>query len=119
MQNNNLVVIILISCALGVIINAAFIGFSNIEVMLLPIAPYLIVIVAALIFKKGYLPILIGVLLMLLVDAWLFIESILEVQTSITLALSLLSTLKIIVLFPIGLLIGYLIQRMCRGQTTV
>lgn len=73
--------------------------------------PYIITAVSPLIMKK---PVFISnlflgaVLVMLFIDGWLYIETILKTNSPVLLAMSLISTLKLFIAFPVGAFLGYM-----------
>lgn len=76
--------------------------------------PYAATLLAALAMRRP-LAILGGIVAMLVVDLWIVVESTLHNQSPVLLAVSLLSTAKLVTLFPLGVLIGYAIDRKRKG----
>lgn len=72
--------------------------------------PYLFSGVVALLVKRQIV-VGSGVIAMLLVDLWLYGQIALDIRTDYSLAISLLSTLKFFVVFPVGCLLGFVIQK--------
>lgn len=71
--------------------------------------PYVGTLLAALVMRRA-LAIMGGIVAMLVVDGWIVFESALHTESSVLLAVSLLSTVKLIIVFPLGLMVGYAID---------
>lgn len=74
------------------------------------VAPYLLV-VALTVFSRVRIPLFFAAFAMLFVDVWLYGEILFNTKSPVLLAMSLLSTLKLVIIFPVGLLIGFLANR--------
>lgn len=72
--------------------------------------PYLLSGVIALLVKRQMV-VGFGVISMLVVDLWLYGQIALEIRADYSLAISLLSTLKLFVVFPAGCLLGFVVQK--------
>ena len=94
----------------GVIINVWFLRNSGASVIAWHVLPYVVAGVLYAFFRS--VSVLAGALLMLAVDTWLYTEIYLGTKSSILMTVSLLSTLKIVLLFPLGIAIGIFIQKM-------
>ena len=94
----------------GVIINVWFLRNSGVSVIAWHVLPY--VVAWGLYTFLGSVSVLAGALLMLVVDTWLYTEIYLGTKSSILMTVSLLSTLKVVLLFPLGIALGVFIQNM-------
>lgn len=72
--------------------------------------PYLLSGVIALLVKSQMV-VGFGVIAMLAIDLWLYGQIVLEIRTDYSLAISLLSALKVFVVFPAGCLVGLVVQK--------
>lgn len=96
----------------GLIFNCAILHQSDLLALIWNAGPYLIVLGSAPIVRKSLIVVVIaGVCAMLLVDAWLYLESMRKQPSAWALALSLVATLKMFVVFPAGMLIGYFFMK--------
>ncbi len=99
---------VILFCSVGVVVDYIFLlRHADASAILWNIVPYLIAAIIAPVWKNNCV-MLSGVMLMLAADIWLIMEGILGFHTPFTLGLSLLITFKLITLFPIGALVGYL-----------
>ncbi len=96
--------------AIGLALALIYLRESPLPVLIWNAGPYILVwLLVPLV--KDHLVILIGVTAMLIVDLWLYAETFIQSKSSILLAVSLLSTLKVLTVFPLGLLLGYWLRR--------
>ena len=97
----------------GVVLNVWFLRDSGIGPITWCVFPYVLSGVLSRFAKEQpWISVLLGgVVLMLIIDAGFFIETLGGAKTSFLIALSLLSTLKVITVFPAGGYIGYLVYR--------
>jgi len=89
---------------LGAILMAWFLRESGVMPIIWNIAPYIILGILALGINSQleYRILLMLVLIMLFFDLWMYVEIWLGTKSSFLLAVSLISTLKIFVVFPIA-----------------
>lgn len=95
---------------IGMAVTFFFLRQSPLMVVGWNLLPYPIAIVAA-VRMTSKMPMLCGVVAMLVVDVWLFLETFLGTTSPLLLGVSLLVTLKFFTVFPIGLLVGSLIEK--------
>lgn len=87
---------------------------NDIAVLIWNVAPYIVGAVACYGLRRK-IPAVVGIVCMLVVDLWMMTETILGTSSQWSLALSVLSTLKLIVLFPIGFLGALLVMRISKA----
>lgn len=108
--------VILISIV-GVVLNVWYLRESEIGPIIWSVLPY--ILTGGLSFAAKLQPwpsLLLGaVALMLLIDGWLIVETVVGTKSPFLLAVSLASTLKLFTVLPVGALIGYLLYRMLRS----
>lgn len=97
----------------GVVLNVWFLRDSGIGPITWCIFPYILSGVLSRFAKEQpWSSVLLGAaVLMLIIDGGFFIETLGGTKSSFLIALSLLSTLKLITVFPVGAYIGYLLYR--------
>lgn len=101
----------------GAVLNAWYLRGSEVGPIVWSILPYILTGGLSLAAKSQPWPsILLGaVALMLLIDGWLVVETVVGTKSPFLLAVSLTSTLKLLTSLPVGALIGYLLYRMLRS----
>ena len=75
------------------------------------IAPYLLVLLLSVLIKDK-LVVLLGVAVMLLVDAWFYLGVVLEVGSPLMVLVSLLISFKVVTVLPVGMGVGYGVSKM-------
>lgn len=107
--------VILISIV-GVVLNVWYLRDSEIGPIIWSVLPYILTGGLSFAAKSQPWPSLLlgAVVLMLLIDGWLVVETVVGTKSSFLLAVSLASTLKLFAVLPVGALIGYLLYRMLR-----
>ena len=97
----------------GVVLNVWFLRDSGIGPITWCIFPYILSGVLSWFAKvQPWSSVVLGaVVLMLIIDAGFFIETAGGAKTPFLIVLSILSTLKLIIVFPVGAVIGYLLHR--------
>ena len=110
--------LVMVFSIVGVVLNVWFLRDSGIGPIIWCIFPYILSGVLSRFAKvQPWISILLGaVVLMLIIDGSFFIETAGGAKTSFLIALSLLSTLKLITVFPVGAYIGYLFYRVLRSK---
>jgi hypothetical protein len=82
-----------------------FISGTDVGPLIWNIGPYVLCLVLAALGRWPY-AVLFGVILMFAADAWLILSSALSINQSYLLGGSLASTLKAVLLLPVGLAVG-------------
>lgn len=78
--------------------------------------PYLLVMPLALL-KQTRLALIFGLSAMLAVDVWMMLEASMEIRSGMLLIISVLSSAKLFVLFPVGFVVGLAIARSKRSAS--
>lgn len=99
----------LLLLSIGITINVWFLRTSDASVILWHVFPYFFAWGMYALFKNS--SILTGLLFMLVADIWLYTEIYLGTKSSFLMAISILSTLKVVLLFPLGVAVGSFIRR--------
>lgn len=94
---------------IGTIINVWALRTSNSYVIVWHVFPYALACGLYVLLRNA--PILTGILFMLVADIWLYTEVFLGTKSRLLMAVSLLSTLKIVLLFPLGIAVSGLVRK--------
>ena len=97
-------------CFIGVLIGFAFNARFD-EFLLWHATQYIAVALLIAPLFKSYCVIFAGVCAMLIIDGWLLIEVILGFNTKLTMLFALITSLKVITVFPFGCAIGFILNR--------
>ena len=99
-------------CLVGGMLMLWFLRHSESGAIVWNCAPYIVASLLALSLRRTE-AVFCGVLAMLIVDVWLVLDSTLQLVPSILMAMSVLSTIKMITLFPFGFAVGFIYSKKC------
>ena len=98
----------------GILVDVIVLRNAGLDVLIWHIFPYVCSFVLFYILNSK--SIVCGTLLMLFIDLWLFTEGLIGTKSKLLMLFSVLSAFKIIILFPLGIALGYLFCREQRGK---
>lgn len=92
-------------CAIGFAGTVWFMRGGEFAALAWNALPYLVVMPLAF-YRQTKLPLLTGLIVMLFVDGWMAVEVFMATHSKLLLLMSVLSSVKLFILFPVGFVIG-------------